>query len=146
MKEENKYNWLKWTLFVPLAFFSSIFFMFIIQTIPIVWIINKLFDFSESNPLKTEIVNGPVGFLLVFISSVVPLVLSTVLSISITPKPKLAWKIIWAIQLLPLLFLVLLYEITGKNEFNGNFWYSVAQSLSLITAAVISFFICFNDD
>jgi hypothetical protein len=62
------------------------------------------------------------------------------LSISITSKPKLAWKIIWALQLLPFLFFLLVYEITGKNLFSGNIWFNWAKGASLVTAAIISKF------
>ncbi len=140
MITEKNYNGLRWTLFVPLQLILSIIILAIIQFIPIVWIVNKLFDLGDVNPLKTKIVSGPIGFILVYVLYGVALVTSSVISINITSKPKLAWKIIWALQLLPLLLFLLVYEITGKNLFSGNIWFNWAQGASLVTAAIISKF------
>ena len=54
MNEKKKYNWLRWALFVPLQLVLSIIIMSVIQWIPIVWIVNALFDLGDANPLKTK--------------------------------------------------------------------------------------------
>jgi len=140
MKTEKKFNSLRWAFFVPLQLILSGIILAIIQWIPIIWIVNKLFDLGDANPLKTEIVSGPIGFLLVFILFGFALVASAVFSINITSKPKLAWKILWLVQLLPVLIFLLIYEITGKNLFSGNLWFNIAETSALITAAIISRF------
>lgn len=140
MKTEKKYNVLRWTLFVPLQLILAVIILNIIKFIPIFWIVNKLFDLGDVNPLKTKIVSGPIGFILVYVLYGVALVTSSVISINITSKPKLAWKIIWAVQLLPFLTVLLAYEIYGKNLFSGNIWFNWAEGASLVTAAIISKF------
>lgn len=140
MKTEKKFNGIRWALFFPLQLILSVIILAIIQWIPIIWIVNKLFDLGDANPLKTNIVTGPIGFLLVFILYSVALIASAILSINITSKPKLAWKILWILQLLPVLLLFLIYEITGKNFFSGNIWFNIAEISAVITAAIISRF------
>jgi hypothetical protein len=146
MNEKKKYNGLRWALFVPLQLVLSIIIMSVIQWIPIVWIVNALFDLGDANPLKTKEVSGPVGFLLVYILSSISLFISAAAAIWFTSKPKLAWKILWMIQLLPILFLVFLYEITGENGFRGDLWFNIAEIMSLLTAAVVTFFMLEDAD
>jgi hypothetical protein len=50
------------------------------------------------------------------------------------------------IQLLPILFLVFLYEITGENGFRGDLWFNIAEIMSLLTAAVVTFFMLEDAD
>ena len=140
MKTEKNFNGLRWALFVPLQLILSGIFVVITQWIPIFWIVNKLFDLGDANPLKTKIVSGPIGFLLVYVLYGIALIASSVISINITSKPKLAWKILWVLQLLHLLLLLLIYEITGKNHFTGNIWFNCAQASAMVTAAIISRF------
>lgn len=141
MKTEKNFNGLRWALFVPLQLILSGIFVLIIQWIPIFLIVNYLFDLGYANPLKTKIVSGPIGFLLVYILYGIALIASSVISINITSKPKLAWKILWVFQLLPYLLYLLIYEITGKNALPGrNIWFHCAEASALVTAAIISRF------
>ena len=137
---KKTYNGLRWALFLPLQWVASIAILLFLQLIPIVWIVNWLFNLGDANPLKTQIVSGPIGFLLVYILYSLAMTGSFLWACSITSKPKLAWKIISTVQLLPVLILLLMLEITGRNLFSGNMWFNIAKSSALITGAAISFY------
>jgi hypothetical protein len=136
---KKPYNGLRWAFFVPLQWVGSIVILLFCQLIPIVWIVNWLFGLGEANPLKTEIVSGPIGFFYVYILYSLALTGSTLWACSITSKPKLAWKIISTVHLLPVLILLLVFEITGRNFISGNMWFNIANGSALITGVAISF-------
>lgn len=137
---DKKFNGFRWALFVPLQIILSVIILLLIKWIPIVQIVSVLFDINDNNPLITKIVNGPIGFFLVYILYGLALIISSMIAIGITSKPKLAWKILWTIQLMPIFIFILIFEITGKNFFNGNYWFNIAQSSSIITAAFITYY------
>lgn len=140
------YNGLRWVIFFPLQYIFLGMTLFFVQFIPVVWIINKLFDLGDANPLETKIVSGPIGFLLVYVLLGVAYTISTVLSVFIAPKPILAWKITWTIHLISYLVGIMVYEITEKNLLPGNLWYNLAVVLAALTAAIKSRFMVLDEE
>jgi hypothetical protein len=140
MTKEKIYNGFIWVIFIPLQLILSGIILLLIKMIPIIWIVNKIFDIDDANPLNTKIVNGPFGFLLVYLLFSLVLIISSIIAMGITSNPKLAWKILWTVQFFPLFIIILVYQITGKSFFSGNIWFNIAESSSIITAAVITYF------
>jgi len=139
MNKEKIIKGFIWVTFIPLQIILGGLIGLFLQQIPIYWIFNEFFDLKDVNPLNTRIVSGPFGFLLVYLVFSITTTISAIISIGITSKPKLAWKILWAFQLIPLLILALVKLLTGINLFDdGNSWYSLAQATGFITAAIIT--------
>ena len=130
---------------MPIAYIMGGLLAIILNYIPIVWLVNKLFDLGDANPFHTKIVNGPISFLLVYIISSLSIILSRSFAIAMTPKPKTAWRILFGIELLGFLILTMVYEITGENVFGGNLWFEIAEASSIITGAIVCYLWVFQD-
>jgi hypothetical protein len=134
------YPILKWISFIPYFFLLSILFLFLINGIPIFRLVNWLFDLGNSNPLKTKMVIGPVGFIYVYITECITYSLSFWISIIFTPNPKLAYKILSCIVIIPYIFILISYEVFNNYHSNHNGLYDVADFLAMITPVVITYF------
>jgi hypothetical protein len=134
------YPILKWISFIPLFLLMNVLFLYLINGIPIFWLVNWLFDVGNSNPLKTKMVIGPVGFIYVYITACITYSLSFWLSINFSPNPKLAYKILSCIVILPYIIKLISFEVFNSYHSNHNGLYDVADFLAMITPAVISYF------
>jgi hypothetical protein len=131
---------LQWIFFIPFFLLLSVLILNYINRIPIFWLVNWLFDLGNSNPLKTKMVIGPVGFIFVYITACISYSLSFWLSINFSPNPKLAYKILSCIVILPYIIKLISFEVFHSYHSNHNGLYDVANFLAMITPVVISYF------
>jgi hypothetical protein len=125
-----------WLGFIPLEIIIYMFAMWSIRTIPLFRVIDWLFNIGN-NPFETEIVNGPIGFLLILITHGISHVAAVAGSILITSKPILAFRILIGLNIIPIIIAFGIMEIYSNNILDGNLAYHIADLLGL----VISFFI-----
>ena len=134
-----------WLGFIPLQIIIYMFVMWSIRTIPLFMTIDWLFNIGN-NPFKTNIVNGPIGFLLILITHGISHGAAIAGSILITSKPILAFRILIGLNIIPIIIAFGIIEIYNNNILHGNLAYHIADLLGLVISLFIVYYGFLKDE